>query len=346
MKYTPPPGSTDPDAPFVNGVPGLQKGSPVPAEAVEHSQREIVNVIKQAGLTPDDGDLTQLHQAINRMMPKSETFWLLKRLEANLTIYVNVATGNDVTAAVNNGTSNYPFKTISAALLYVSTNYYLGSYMVSFEVANGIYVEAVNIPLFMATTGGCVLSGESVTGTIISLEGDTNSLATVTARYNNNFVINNITVYTPYVAASFATGIWCAGGRITINDVTVRSRTGTPSSTSICIRCTQNGIIQHLLGTLTMQGNDALSWRMISVENAMFYFQSPLSFSGSAVDATIHVQDLGLLVRGGSTSSGTVAGGGLRYRVNNNGVINTAGGGENFFPGGKAGVLITGGIYA
>lgn len=65
MKYTPPMGEADPNAPYRDEVPETgTEGSIVPAEAIEHPQREIVHVIAAAGLDPDDGDLTQLYQAI------------------------------------------------------------------------------------------------------------------------------------------------------------------------------------------------------------------------------------------------------------------------------------------
>lgn len=68
MKYNPPAGSQDPDAKYVTGQPGKVRGSAVPAEAVEHPQREIVEVIKQAGLTPSGEDLTQLFRAIGKLI--------------------------------------------------------------------------------------------------------------------------------------------------------------------------------------------------------------------------------------------------------------------------------------
>lgn len=67
MRYNPPAGSQDPDAKYVTGQPGKARGSAVPAEAVEHPQREIVEVIKQAGLTPSGDDLTQLWQALGAL---------------------------------------------------------------------------------------------------------------------------------------------------------------------------------------------------------------------------------------------------------------------------------------
>lgn len=69
MKYQAPFGSPDPNAGYVDkNVPGATAGSKVPAKAVEHPQREIHNVIVQTGLVPDEGDLTQLWQALNRMV--------------------------------------------------------------------------------------------------------------------------------------------------------------------------------------------------------------------------------------------------------------------------------------
>ncbi|MDR1946587.1 MAG: hypothetical protein LBQ51_05415, partial [Desulfovibrio sp.] len=68
MKYAPPPGSTDPNAPYVTGVPGLVQGSPLCGEAVEHPQREIVAAITAAGLTPSAGELDQLSKAIMKLI--------------------------------------------------------------------------------------------------------------------------------------------------------------------------------------------------------------------------------------------------------------------------------------
>jgi len=68
MKYIPPPGSQDPNAPYVNGIPGVQRGSPVDAKAVEYPQREILNVITAAGLTPTNEQLDQLAHAVQALI--------------------------------------------------------------------------------------------------------------------------------------------------------------------------------------------------------------------------------------------------------------------------------------
>lgn len=72
MKYAQPIGGAV-NAPYVDANPvGGIEGSAVPAAAIEGPQREIVAVITGAGLVPDDGDLTQLRQAIQRMIEGSD----------------------------------------------------------------------------------------------------------------------------------------------------------------------------------------------------------------------------------------------------------------------------------
>lgn len=67
MLYNPPIGGASND-PYVDANPaGGVQGSPVPAAAIEHPMREIINVITAAGLTPNAADLTQLKQAIQRI---------------------------------------------------------------------------------------------------------------------------------------------------------------------------------------------------------------------------------------------------------------------------------------
>ena len=69
MNYVPPLGSVDPDAAYQNGNPSAGiPGSIVPAAAIEHPQRELLHVILKAGLTPDENTLTQLYEAIVKIV--------------------------------------------------------------------------------------------------------------------------------------------------------------------------------------------------------------------------------------------------------------------------------------
>lgn len=64
MRYIQPIGAAV-NAPYVNENPGTgTEGSPVDARAIEHPLRELVAAIVAGGLTPDEGDLSQLAVAI------------------------------------------------------------------------------------------------------------------------------------------------------------------------------------------------------------------------------------------------------------------------------------------
>lgn len=76
MKYQPPVGATDPDAPYINRNLGTgTQGSRVPAEAIEDPQREIINAITQSGQTPDEVDLLQLWKAMKRAYKGTEVLF-------------------------------------------------------------------------------------------------------------------------------------------------------------------------------------------------------------------------------------------------------------------------------
>lgn len=77
MKYVAPTNSTTPDAHYVgrNPAAGIQ-GSQVPPAAVEHPMREIIEVIRHFGLTPDESDLTQLRQAIEAGLRSANAYTL------------------------------------------------------------------------------------------------------------------------------------------------------------------------------------------------------------------------------------------------------------------------------
>lgn len=64
--------NADPNAAYVNGDPATgQKGSIVPAEALEHVMREIVEVIVWSGQAPSHLDLTQLRKALKAYVEAS-----------------------------------------------------------------------------------------------------------------------------------------------------------------------------------------------------------------------------------------------------------------------------------
>lgn len=186
MKYTQPFGNADPNAAYVNGNPATgTPGSIIPAGAVEPAQREIVAVIAAAGLTPTDGNNTQLLAAL--------------QIAAN-PIGTDTGTANALVVNLGPGFALAPFAKITAKALntvtgpttiQVSTNAVLvGTFaitrtdqsplnpydIVAGEVFNIVY-DGVEFQLQKAITGGTgqlrwLLAGASLTGWV-TLNGQT-----------------------------------------------------------------------------------------------------------------------------------------------------------------------------
>jgi hypothetical protein len=65
MLYNPPYGVSDPNAPYINGDPSIGRaGSIPPAASIEYPQREIVNLITDAGIAPSNNDMHQLAKGV------------------------------------------------------------------------------------------------------------------------------------------------------------------------------------------------------------------------------------------------------------------------------------------
>ncbi|CCG42195.1 phage tail protein [Magnetospirillum molischianum] len=78
-KYAPPVGEAE-GAPYVDESPELGRdGSPVPAAAIEWPQRELHYLIAAAGLSPNAADLTQVAQAIQRMIAAGASAVVIQR---------------------------------------------------------------------------------------------------------------------------------------------------------------------------------------------------------------------------------------------------------------------------
>jgi len=100
MKYNPPPGGTA-DAPYIDGnrSAGVQ-GSVVPAAAVEFDQRELVNLISFAGITPSNSDLEQVRKAVQALIAAAtgggdvSDYVLMSQARARLPIYPEILTAD------------------------------------------------------------------------------------------------------------------------------------------------------------------------------------------------------------------------------------------------------------
>jgi len=102
MKYVQPIGAAV-NAPYIDANPGLAiEGSPVPAAAIEHPMREIEAVITGAGLVAATGDLTQLRQAIAKMIQSGQRAVII-----NNAVFAGAVTGTGKAVYWDSGNSRF-----------------------------------------------------------------------------------------------------------------------------------------------------------------------------------------------------------------------------------------------
>jgi hypothetical protein len=330
MRYIAPTGTPDAfdeSVPYIgrNLAAGIQ-GSRVPPRAVEHPMREIVGVIKASGLTPDVNDLTQLEKAIRRLFRT--------RLLANATFYV-ATTGDDN----NPGTQAAPWKTLTKAATYLQTQLDLNGYSVTINVANGTYTA----PFFLAgyvpgQTDGTKIQVVGNVATPSACFVNSSTTAAFVAANGASFTVKGFQVAGSSVIAQNGSGIYAASGAgigyesITFNQCVfahVFAENGGYCVAGPGIVINSNAP-SHLF---------AKNGGVISITGRAHTIQNGPTFSGAFAQA-----EAGVIEAATATFSGAASG--PRYYANMNGVIKTAGGGANFFPGSIAGGLNAGGQYA
>lgn len=346
MKYNAPPGSTDPNAGYVNGIPGVKKGSPIAAEVLEHTQREIVEVIKAAGLTPNGEDLTQLLQALQKMQLQpgpdntylasfgGKTEWRLGRVPAtaDVTVYVR-ETGNDVFSGLEEAQA---VRTIARA----------------FDVINMLDMRGYNVLLDVgAGPWGDVVFPTALVGV--------NSLLVRGAGDSTHFLCAGTGMAFP--ACNYIVGLSnfkMAGAGyygLRISGCTVQIGAGLnfgglAGAGGAHVFVESGGAVVVPVG-YTISGG-AFAHCQLSAGASLFVPSSggkkTVAVSGSPAfsGAFLDVANTSSVVTGGLLAfSGAATG--KRFSVRNSSLVNTGGGGANVFPGNIAGTAdtATGGYY-
>lgn len=424
MKYNPPAGSQDPDAKYVTGQPGKVRGSAVPAEAVEHPQREIVEVIKKAGLDPDGDDLTQLWQAIGQIistkapiatkkkpglvqigdglaitpegllsvliastsqaglvkpryglkigkdgsldvdfgdMPTDKFEALLKSIRVpiwltkNLTIYVS-PTGSNTLDEGRGLTADKPFATLGYALQYISTTFNLYLYNVDIRMAAGVYPrDTISFPDYTTTSGTIRIFGASE-------DPDETIIGGILCNRSGTFQLFDLTCK-PVDDPNYQRAINCSAGMLYLTNITVDiSETVVPGGGL-------GGLHTERAGTISIQAGNENRPRGVKIKVGDVKTSSLLSSGGGVLQFSADIEIVGDCIvdtatastsNGGTiyaltsslaypgrhpviTANGTITG--KRYQSIANGIINTNGGGAEFFPGSEAGRTSAGGQY-
>jgi hypothetical protein len=323
---TPPTAPVSPSSGYpTNGNPGTGTPATLPGEFWFHKiGEELRAIITDAGLTPSDTDLGQVLAAIKAGRRI--------RLAADITIYV-ATTGNDST---NTGlTVGSPFSTLQNAFSLLHKYYDLNGYKATIQVADGTYAVGISVSCLLVgqtTIDQFVMSGNA--GTPSNVIISTTSADCILVGDTGLIKIQNLKV----IATTSGYGIQALeGGRLSFSGMVFGA------CASGHIRSVMGGKIRAV-GNYTINGSSPC--HIMAHAGSVFYQQGfTVTLSGTPAFSTAfsqctdssNLQALAITYLGSATGS--------RYNVNANGVLNTQGGGANFFPGNAVGTTATGGIY-
>lgn len=263
-------------------------------------------------------------------MPAVQAEWMRERLTAARTYYVRTD-GSDSNNGLAN-TSGGAFLTIQKA---VDTTASLDCNFkdVTIQIADGTYTGAVAMKQLLAP-GAFTIQGNSGTPANV-LISTTSSNAVVNQIGGLTLIIKDLKIAT----TTSGTGLF-AGSSGIINFTNINfgacasnhkyaeqsgfiNATGNYAISGGASRheyCSRFGRIDTPARTVTITGTPAFSTAYAEANKASVLTNYSCTFSGSAT--------------------------GVRYAVALNGVIDTVGGGANYFPGNSAGTTATGGQYA
>lgn len=274
-------------------------------------------------------------------------YWLLKRLEDTLDIYVST-TGDDSTA---NGSLTKPFRTINAALQYVANSFFLGLYNVNVNLSPGTFDELVSLPQYNTTGGQISIIGAGKESTTINGGSTVNSGKTITLDFSSSYVINGVTIIAPTgntLEGSERAAIYQRSGSLVVLASNLICPVGAKNAR--CIRVDAPGScilgLPSNLDIIGLSNLDTTGLSFLHGQSGGRVFQyAPLTMNGYAVNASARMFSNSSFARAGAgeTITGTVTG--TRYVATLNGVFSTNGGGANYFPGTVAGTTSYGGQY-
>jgi hypothetical protein len=416
MKYNQPFGITTPSAPYINGNPSTgSMGSIPPAEAIEYPQREIVNAISDANLSPSNSDLHQLAKGVQTchynygddvgttnhvvvvLTPVPDAYYagMVVRFRAlhaptgasdldagrgakpikkqaggntngsewsvgdvvtvtydgtNWTMpippqvmlyaprdfYVNDSTGNDANDGLTAGT---PFKTLQKAQNMCAL-FNLNGYSIYIHVANGNYGPVSCGPINGA--GQINYIGNPATPNAVVVTNTAGSAFGITVGL---YLLNGFKVVSTGRASGQASaGVWMTErGLVYLQNMEWGAALDGHLVADAAARAVFAG------NTHLLSGNSAAH---VVAANASYVNYDPVSVPNIAITAAITITSGFVLAQangsialtyGTITNPGNVTG--PKYSASVNGVINSVGGGVNYYPGTVAGATSTGGQY-
>lgn len=263
---------------------------------------------------------------------------------ADVVLYVRTD-GNDNNDGGAN-TAARAFATIQKAIDVVTTRY---SASASFGVRivlgmPGTYAPAINNrypgAILIEGSGGSYI----ITGGDVGIGGPCSFASRVGRITLKNINLRNT------ATTGFAVSAACLGGSLFLDTIAITSLLNNPNYVPIYI--VENGVLS-MSTSFVLNGGDNTQRQMrslIQVSTGGVFGGTPTTMTmslatSSWVAGMVEAQMTGVAIFGGITVNASGAFSGPRYTANSNGVINTYGGGANFFPGSTAGAVSTGGQY-
>lgn len=251
-------------------------------------------------------------------------------LAANRTYYV-ATTGSDSNSGLSSGAA---FATIQKAYDTIAAKLDLAGFTVTIQLADGTYTAGLAIAKPWTGGGAITIQGNNGTpaNVLVSTSGDCLNVSCL--------LPNILTIKDLKVVSSAGSGIFHSGvGTINFQNVNFGACAvyqfialgGSATIVATGNYAISGGAVYHMFGG---------AGGSVFVEGLTITLTGTPAFSGAFAIA----KSLGAIVADGNTYSGSATG--TRYSVTLNGIINTAGGGANYFPGNSAGATATGGQYA
>lgn len=258
----------------------------------------------------------------------------LTPLSASRTYYVST-TGNDSNNGLTVGT---PFLTIQKAIDVVSGLYVPLAYTVTIQLADGTYSQAASLSFPPLAGGGYgYLKGNAATPANVTVNSSASVGNVLSFRGPaSTWFVQDLTLASAHGASLIRASF---GGNVFFTNMIF-------GATSLWHLRADFGGIAFAIGNYSITGAAAVHAYCEGTGSVLSTFGSTVTITGTPAWSTAFVQvGGGGSVRGGSmvfVGSAT----GKRYDAYLNGVVNTGGGGANYFPGNVAGTTSTGGQYA
>ena len=243
---------------------------------------------------------------------------------------------------------------------YVASNYNLSTYQANISIAAGTYQENINLPKYNATTGSIYIRSASDEEDSVIIKGSVFANRSVGRFTLRSLTIANTSGEPSHGSAINFFAVSCySGASVTLMHCKMSLGELGPSGQKFALYVSSGEVViqgltqgEYALKVTDKVGDsagDPLDKVLVSLNSGVISFSGDITVDCSSFTVCAHAYRLGLIeqtTRNGWASpvvSGTCSG--KRYEVATNGIIETHGGGAEYFPGDTAGSTDTGGQY-